>query len=294
MRATLDSEAHETGGMGCLHASAAYDARIDGRRLSCESRDRMRGEPGAQNTRASTSDAFAWIAGACVVVPALDAASSIADVVDELRDALPELRDAIYVVDDGSSDGTGARARERGATVLAHGSPGKPRGKGSALRAGFTAARADGKHVALTVDADGQHPARAARRVLFADASPASFVLGTRDLARAGAPRANRISNGISNFFLSQFARRPLRDTQCGLRRYPIAETMTLGARGEGYDLEAEVVLRAIWAGHRVVEQPVDVLYPPDRRSHFRVGRDPWRIVATVLRTVGDRWQSTR
>ena len=42
-------------------------------------------------------------------------------------------------------------------------------------------------------------------------------------IAGDGAPRANRFSNGLSNFFLSYFTRVDLADTQCGLRRYPVA-----------------------------------------------------------------------
>jgi hypothetical protein len=118
-------------------------------------------------------------------------------------------------------------------------------------------------------------------------------VLGVRDLVRDGAPRANRISNGISNGFLSRFAGRPLRDTQCGLRRYPIAQTLALAARGEGYDFEAEVLLRAVWAGLEIVEEPILVVYPEDRRTHFHVARDPWRIVRTVVATLGEHWLRT-
>jgi hypothetical protein len=109
------------------------------------------------------------------------------------------------------------------------------------------------------------------------------FVLGVRALTRDGAPRKNVFSNGISNFFISRFAGRPLADTQCGLRRYPLRRTLALNARGTGYELEAEILLRAVWAGLRVVEVPIRVLYPEDRVTHFRIGRDPWRIIKAVV-----------
>jgi hypothetical protein len=156
------------------------------------------------------------------------------------------------------------------------------------------AAEARGKTIAVTVDADGQHPAAEARRVLFSSPSEAALVLGVRDLARAGAPRANRFSNAISNFFLSRFAGRPLLDTQCGLRRYPIATTLALAPRGTGYDFEAEIILRAVFAGVEIAEEPIAVRYPEDRRSHFHVARDPWRIIRTVLSTMGERWLEAR
>jgi hypothetical protein len=114
-----------------------------------------------------------------------------------------------------------------------------------------------------------------------------------RDLQRDGAPRANQISNGISNFFLSRFAARlrfdrPLRDTQCGLRRYPVREALALGARSDGYAFEAEILLRAIAVSLPVAEVPVAVRYPSTRETHFDNVKDPARIIVTVLRTLRD------
>lgn len=215
---------------------------------------------------------------ACIVIPALDAEATIGGVIGALDAALPD--HDVVVVDDGSHDRTAAVARDLGCAVVVHDTN---RGKGAALRTGMRAAQARGHEVALTVDADGQHPAEEARRVLHAEPDPRALVLGVRALARDGAPRKNVFSNGISNYFLSRFARRALADTQCGLRRYPIEPTLALGARGTGYEFEAEVLLRAIWAGIPVVEEPIRVLYPEDRVTHFRIRRDPWRIIRAVV-----------
>ena len=206
---------------------------------------------------------------------------------DVVRDALriwPE-RDAVFVVDDGSRDGTASAAREAGARVVVL--P-RNRGKGAALRAGMAAAAAAGFDVAVTLDADGQHPASEAVGLLDADADSAAMVLGVRDLVRDGAPRASQISNRISNFFLSLFSRRALADTQCGLRRYPLPLALTLGGRDDGYAFEAEIILRAIAAGVRLVQVPVRVIYPPaaERVTHFDSVRDPARIVVRVVKTL--------
>lgn len=239
-----------------------------------------------------------WLERACIIVPAYDAERSIGRVVSDLKEAIPELRSAIFVVDDGSHDATAHVAAEAGAIVLASAGRGASfdetaatlnLGKGGALRAGFEAARRRGMTVALTVDADGQHPASEARRVLFASADPAALVLGTRNLVRDGAPRANRFSNGVSNWFISRFAGQELGDTQCGLRRYPIEETLALGAHGEGYDFEAEVLLRSVWNGIEVVEEPVRVLYPADRTTHFESRRDVAKIIRTIVVALAER-----
>jgi len=226
---------------------------------------------------------------ALIVVPAFDAERTISVVLRGLRKEMPEV--PLLVIDDGSRDGTRAAAEAEGVPVVAsrsrHGGGGN-HGKGAALRTGLEEANARGKTLMVSVDADGQHRAADAARVLVAPAPPDTLVLGVRDLAGAGAPRANRFSNAISNHFVSRFAGRHLADTQCGLRRYPVAETLALGVRGERYEFEAEVLLRAAWAGLPIAFEPIKVLYPADRTTHFDVRRDPWRILATVLGTTAE------
>jgi glycosyltransferase involved in cell wall biosynthesis len=221
-------------------------------------------------------------AKSCVVVPAFDATASVGRVVEGLRGTLDL---PVVVVDDGSTDTTFDEARRSGAHVIRHD---RNRGKGAAILTGIAEASRLGCDRALTVDADGQHPADAARTVMFASEDPLALVLGVRDLVRDGAPRANRVGNEVSNLFLSRFASRVLMDTQCGLRRYPVQTTLDLGVRARGYAFEAEVILRAIAAQVPVIEVPVSVVYPPpgEARSHFRRVRDPARIVFAVLRTV--------
>ncbi len=198
----------------------------------------------------------------------------------------PELPAAsVIVVDDGSEDGTADEAKATGATVVRHE---RNRGKGAALVTGLEEARARGFEAALTVDADAQHPAASARVVLEASRDPKALVLGVRDLLRDGAPRKNRFSNGISNYFLSRFTGRQLADTQCGLRRYPVDATLALGAHAKGYAYEAEVILLAAAAGMPIVEARIEVFYPPEdeRVTHFDSVRDPARIIGVVLRTI--------
>jgi glycosyltransferase involved in cell wall biosynthesis len=191
----------------------------------------------------------------------------------------------VIVIDDGSSDETAARAATAGALVVRHD---ENRGKGAALRTGMTKALELAAEVAVSVDADGQHPPDQALALALHEASPQALVLGVRDLVRAGAPRANRFSNRFSNRVLSLFSGRTLADTQCGLRRYPLGRTLALEPRSSGYEFESEVILRACAEGWEIVEYPVEVYYPPEdlRVSHFRVVRDPARIVARVLHTV--------
>ena len=84
------------------------------------------------------------------VIPAHDEAATVADVV---RRAARHV-DRVLVVDDGSTDDTGALAAGAGATVLRLD---PNRGKGAALVHGLATAREAGAERIVTLDADGEH-----------------------------------------------------------------------------------------------------------------------------------------
>lgn len=216
------------------------------------------------------------------LIPAYQAVASVESVLTGLRERDPE--GALLLVDDGSTDGTGDVARQLGVDVVTHD---VNRGKGVALRSGFAWLRERGFETAVTVDADGQHRAEDAVMLARHPAEAGAIVLGIRDLVRDGAPKASRFSNKFSNFWVSRFAGRPLRDTQCGLRRYPLAATLGLGSDARGYGFECEMLVRAARRGIPIVEVPVVVYYPPkeQRVSHFHVALDPARIVVRLVHT---------
>jgi glycosyltransferase involved in cell wall biosynthesis len=87
-----------------------------------------------------------------VIVPAWNEARNVGRTVHEIRAASTDFD--LLVVDDGSTDDTGAVAREAGATVI---SLPFNLGVGGAMRTGFTYAKRHGYTRAIQVDADGQH-----------------------------------------------------------------------------------------------------------------------------------------
>lgn len=229
------------------------------------------------------------------IIPALDASESITSVIEGLKRELARhnLSAPILVIDDGSTDATGELARAAGAEVVRHE---KNRGKGAALTTGMNWALRRGLRAVVSLDADGQHPANEAVRLLLLDVEEPCLVLAVRDLASAGAPLKNQRSNRFSNLVLSLFAGRRLEDTQCGLRRYPLPESLELGSPASGFAYESDLVLRAARRGFTIAHIKTNVIYPPEelRVTHFDSLRDPARIVArvvtTTLTTPHHRW----
>ena len=107
------------------------------------------------------------------VVPALNEAHSIADVVERASRHV----DVVVVIDDGSTDDTRALAIEAGATVIHH-----PRrlGVGAAVASGLAHAQELGARAVVQIDGDGQHDTSFIPAVLAPLASGTDLVVGSR------------------------------------------------------------------------------------------------------------------
>jgi uncharacterized protein (DUF2062 family) len=223
---------------------------------------------------------------ACVLVPVYDNGGTVGAVVKGAR----ALGLDVLVVDDGSRDGSGERAREEGATVVRHDAN---RGKGAALKTGFREALARGYTHAAAIDADGQHfPDDLPRLIEVARANPTALVIGAREFAgQTNVQTKSSFGRAFSNFWVWAETGVDVSDSQCGLRVYPVALVSQLPLRRDRFDFEVEVIVRAAWAGLPVLSEPIKVYYPPpeERISHFDLWRDNVRISLLNTRLVARR-----
>jgi glycosyltransferase involved in cell wall biosynthesis len=116
------------------------------------------------------------IRGSLLVIPALNEARSIAQVIRGVRDSGAEVD--VLVIDDGSRDDTARIARESGAAVVSH-----PfnLGYGAALQTGYKYAVRAGYGTVVQMDADGQHdPADIPRLLAPVCGGEADLVIGSR------------------------------------------------------------------------------------------------------------------
>lgn len=221
----------------------------------------------------------------CAVIPTYQNAKTLLKVVADVHRVV----DTVFVVDDGSNDGTAAlldktTGNERPEKVLTH--P-KNCGKGAALKTGLTYARQQGFRYAVTVDADGQHRADDIPALLKAvEEEPDALAIGSRGLQHENMPAKSTFANRFSNFWFALQTLQRLPDTQSGLRIYPLRRLHGLRWMSARYEAELTLLVFSAWAGVKLLPVPVSVYYPPrdQRVTHFRPGRDFTRI--SVLNTL--------
>ncbi|MBR0656998.1 glycosyltransferase family 2 protein [Plastoroseomonas arctica] len=217
-----------------------------------------------------------------IVIPAYQESATIATIIAGVRAAMPTA--VLLIVDDGSTDGTGAIAEAAGARVLR---PSANAGKGAALRNGMRAAMAEGATWVLTMDADGQHRAQdLPRLVAVALATPRAIIIGSRRADQANAPAARRRANRVADFWVSWAAGCFIADSQSGFRAYPAVALQSLDryeGRSQRFSFESAILIDAARDGFAIHAIDIPALYGAmQRHSHFRPVADITRIVLMV------------
>jgi glycosyltransferase involved in cell wall biosynthesis len=197
--------------------------------------------------------------------------------------AAREQWDPVWIVVDGSTDGTAAGLQE-----MARNDPGlqvlvreRNGGKGAAVLQGMLEARSRGFTHILAMDSDGQHPAERIPAFMAASlAAPEAMVLGD-PVFDASAPllrvRGRKISNWWANL---ETLWAGIHDSLFGFRVYPIAPLVReMQARRwmRRFDFDVEAAVRLSWRGVPAVNLPAPVRYfRPEEGgvSHFNYWRD--------------------
>lgn len=222
-------------------------------------------------------------AGVSVIIPALNEAGAIGQVVR----SLPwELISECIVVDNGSSDETAAEAAKAGARVIS-----SPRGYGYACSAGAAAA-APGSGVLVFMDGDGADvPSEMSALLSPVQSGTADFVIGSRlrGVREAGSMLPSQVfaahlvgwlllrTQGVSYTDMGAFR---------AIRRDKL-EAMRMEEMTFGWNLEMQI--KAAQQGLRIQEIPVSYRRRLAGESkvagNFQASvRAAWRILGVLLR----------
>jgi len=210
---------------------------------------------------------------ATVILPAYNEASALPTVLADLV-AVLDHRYEIIVVDDGSTDETVAAARAFPCRVVRHRTN---HGKGAAVRTGIRYARSE---LIIVMDADATYPADAIPRMVD--------MLAECDLVRCSRPRdtqsmpiINRIGNRLFDVLLGFSHGLDGSDHLSGLYGLRREALLRMRLESEGFDLEAEIGIKARIRGLRV--ESFTIPYNP------RLGEKklrPWRDGLLILRRI--------
>ncbi|MGI9123881.1 MAG: glycosyltransferase family 2 protein [Mycobacterium sp.] len=196
--------------------------------------------------------------GVWIIVPAINEAQVIGDVVADLRQVFAH----VVCVDDGSSDDTGDVALRAGAHVVSH-----PinLGQGAAIQTGVEYARRQPEaSVFATFDADGQHRVKdALAMVERINAGEADILIGTRFTGPTvnKTPPVKRLILRTAAMLSPSSRRLGLTDAHNGLRVFnrKVADHLNLTMSGMSH--AGEFVKLIDENGWRVAEQPIEILY---------------------------------
>ena len=215
-----------------------------------------------------------------LVIPTKNEARNVAWVLDRL----PALVDEVILVDSSSDDTVAvAQAVRPDIRVVREARP----GKGAALRAGF--AHAHGEYIVM-IDADGSMAPAEIGRFVEELADGAELVKGSRFMAGGGTAdmgALRRYGNGGLRSLVNSLYGCRFSDLCYGFMAFRRSKLDALDLRSDGFEIETEIVVRALLAGLRIAEVPSFEALRRHGESNLNTWRDGTRVLRTLLR---ERW----
>ncbi len=223
-----------------------------------------------------------------VLMPCLDEAETLAVCIDKAMASIERLgiTGEVLIADNGSTDGSQAIARERGARVVDV----EARGYGAALIGGIEAAR--GRWV-IMADADDSYDLERLDPFVDALEAGADFVIGNRfkgGIEKGAMPPLHKIGNPVLTFVGRVLFKVPSKDFHCGMRAFDRDKVLALGLSSTGMEFASEMLVKASLNQLDIVEVPTRLFRDGRTRSpHLRTWRDGWRHLRFLL-LLSPRW----
>lgn len=214
----------------------------------------------------------------CAIIPCFNEAENIGRIV---RACLLHVG-TVIVVDDCSTDRTSAEAQAAGATVIRHA---RNMGKGVALKTGFQTASDLKLKAAVTLDGDGQHDT--SEIPLFTDAfghGECDVIVGNRMNDLSPMPFVRRYTNRFTSWAISRMVGQTIFDTQCGFRLISLDFWKAVRLDSSRFDLESEILIKAVRSGARVKQVQVRTIYFHEARSKINPFTDTLRFFHVLWR----------
>ncbi len=220
-----------------------------------------------------------------IILPSLNPDEKLLKTLNALVD---EGFDNIVLVDDGSKEECQKEFDEArklpGVTVLVHE---VNKGKGRALKTAYQHVYEKGGVVGVvTIDGDGQHTIPDIKNLakeLIHDSD--RVILGSREFDAKNTPFKNKFGNKFTSLSFLVFCGLKIRDTQTGLRAFPLhLLPMMCEIEGERFEYETNVLLTLGRKNIKIDEETIETVYLNNNEtSHFKPSRDSVAIFALIL-----------
>lgn len=199
-----------------------------------------------------------------VLIPAYNAADTLPAVIE--RTATVVSPEHIIVVNDGSTDATGAIATSRGVIAVHHQ---QNKGKGAALQSGFDEALNRNCDAVLTMDADLQHqPEDIPRFTALYAVRQYDMIIGSRLHNMKGMPVHRILSNTITTTLVRLRTSTSISDSQSGFRFITRRVLERIRLETTGFEAETEFLIKAARYGFSIGSLPIDTVYA-NEQSHM-------------------------
>ena len=158
----------------------------------------------------------------------------------------------LFISDQSSTDGTIEIAEKNGVKVYQR----DGNGKGFGMRKAVEVARSLGYDVLVSIDCDCTYPSERIPALLEKIDEGAGMVIGVRSVnnIRKRHRLPNLFHTWAINLIFFRFLN-PLHDINSGMRAFRLDKIKPF--RSKGFDIEAEITIRAIKDGLKIVEIPV-------------------------------------
>lgn len=215
----------------------------------------------------------------CVLISIYNEAKTIADIVEKL--VAKGLK--VFVIDDGSTDGSGLIAKDKGATVLRNE---QKQGKGFSLNKGFEFIKQLDFDGVILMDGDGQHDVGDVDSFLTAiDISKKQIIVGNRMNNPKGMPFVRLLTNKFMSFIISVSIGVKIQDTQCGFRYLSSEIFDEISFDTTGFEIETELLMKAAKKKIEIASVPVKTIYS-DEESKISPIRDTLRFFSYFFKEI--------